>query len=258
MMTPTLAFDIETVPDTDAGRRLYGLEGLEDRDVARAMRHRRAQQTGRDFLPLHQHRVVAISVALRRDQDFRLWSLGDPEDGEAQLIARFFEGIERYAPVLVSWNGSGFDLPVLHYRCLLHGVSAPRYWDTGQYERESRWNNYQNRFHERHTDLMDVISGYQGRAVAPLDEMAMLLGYPGKQGMHGSHVWEYFLERRIEDIRNYCETDVANTYLVFLRYQHMRGILDDAALAAEEALVRAHLGERGEPHLQDFLAAWEA
>lgn len=256
MMAPTLAFDIETVPDTDAGRRLYDLDGLDEGDVARAMRHRRAQQTGRDFLPLHQHRVVAISVALRREQDFRLWTLGEPGDGEKELLTRFFEGIERYRPVLVSWNGSGFDLPVMHYRSLLHGLSAPTYWDTGQNDREARWNNYQNRFHERHTDLMDVIAGYQGRAVAPLDEIASMLGFPGKQGMHGSLVWDYFLEGRIGEIRDYCETDVANTYLVYLRFQRMRGLLDDTALAAEETLVREHLAERGDAHLQAFLKAW--
>jgi predicted PolB exonuclease-like 3'-5' exonuclease len=255
-MEPILAFDIETVPDTASGRRLYALDGLNDEDVARAMHHRRAQQTGRDFLPLHQHRVVAISVALRREQDFRLWTLGEADDDEGQLIARFFEGIERYRPMLVSWNGGGFDLPVLHYRALLHGVSAPRYWDTGRGEREARWNNYLNRFHERHTDLMDVLSGYQLRGVAPLDEIAVMLGLPGKQGMDGSQVWENFLAGRIQVIRDYCETDVANTYLIYLRFQLMRGLLDEGGLAAEETLVQDHLAGRGEAHLQQFMQGW--
>ena len=122
------SFDIETVPDVDFGRRMWGLEGLPDDEVATAMTFMRQQQTGSDFLPLHQHRVVAISVALRTGDSFRVWSLGDEESDEAELVGRFFDGIERYAPDLVSWNGSGFDLPVLHYRALRHGIQAPRYW----------------------------------------------------------------------------------------------------------------------------------
>ena len=112
-----------------------------------------------------------------------MWSLGDAEASEAELVRRFFDGIEKFTPTLVSWNGGQFDLPVLHYRALLHGIAAPRYWDTGDVDREFRWNNYLSRFHERHTDLMDVLAGYQVRATASLDDIALLLGLPGKMGM---------------------------------------------------------------------------
>ena len=121
-----LAFDIETVPDVDAGRRLYGLEGLSADQVGRAMFHLRHQESGSDFLRHPLHRVVAISVALRAGERFTLWSLGDLDSPERDLVQRFFDGIERYTPDLVSWNGGGFDLPVLHYRSLLHGVAATR------------------------------------------------------------------------------------------------------------------------------------
>ena len=141
------SFDIETVPDVEFGRRLLGLDGIDDEDVASAMTFRHLQKTGSDFLPLHQHRVVAISVALRSGDSFRVWSLGDADAGEAELVARFFDGIERYTPDLVSWNGSGFDLPVLHYRALKHKVRAARYWETGDGDQSFRWNNYLNRFH---------------------------------------------------------------------------------------------------------------
>ncbi|HZD52411.1 MAG TPA: 3'-5' exonuclease, partial [Woeseiaceae bacterium] len=114
------SFDIETIPDVELGRRLYQLEGLPDEDVVRAMTFLRQQASGHEFLPLHLHRVVAVSVALRTRDSFRVWSLGDPDSGEAELVQRFFDGIERYAPELISWNGSGFDLPVLHYRALKH------------------------------------------------------------------------------------------------------------------------------------------
>ncbi|HSR63858.1 MAG TPA: 3'-5' exonuclease, partial [Gammaproteobacteria bacterium] len=128
-----LVFDIETIPDVDSARRLYDLEGLGDREVAEVMFSQRRQQTGgeSDFLRHHLHRIVAISVILRTVDNLNVWSLGESSSGERELLQRFFEGIERYSPMLVSWNGSGFDLPVLHYRSLLHNVSAPRYWETG-------------------------------------------------------------------------------------------------------------------------------
>ena len=69
----------------------------------------------------HLNRVVAIAVVLRAGERFRVWALGGAESSEAELVERFFDGIERYSPNLVSWNGGGFDLPVLHYRALLHG-----------------------------------------------------------------------------------------------------------------------------------------
>lgn len=253
-----IVFDIETVPDVDAGRRLYDLDDLGDAEVAEIMFHKQRQSTGNDFLRHHLHRVVAISAALRSQDRFNVWSLGQPDSPEKELIARFFDGIERYSPTLVSWNGSGFDLPVLHYRSLLHGVVARRYWETGDDDTSFRWNNYLNRFHDRHTDLMDVLSGHQGRAVASLQEMSLLLGLPGKLGMHGARVWERFLAGDLESIRNYCETDVLNTYLVYLRFELVRGRLSEPEYARECETVRAALAEDGRPHVSEFLSAWAA
>ena len=197
------SFDIETVPDTDFGRHMYGLEGLEDEDVGTAMLFKRQQSVGHDFLPLHQHRVVAISVALRRGDTFRVWTLGDEASDEAEIVGRFFDGIARYTPDLVSWNGGGFDLPVLQYRALKHGIQAPRYWEIGESDRDFKWNNYLSRYHWRHIDLMDVLSNFNQRASAKLDEIASMLGFPGKLGMDGSKVWGKFLEGGIREIRNY-------------------------------------------------------
>ena len=250
------SFDIETVPDVDFGRRMYDLGDLPDDEVATALTFKQLQKTGREFLPLHQHRIVAISVALRTGNSFKVWSLGDESAGEEELVRRFFDGIERYAPDLVSWNGGGFDLPVLHYRALRHGVQAPRYWETGDSDRDFKWNNYLSRFHSRHTDLMDVIAGYQQRAAASLDQTAVLLGFPGKLGMSGAKVWDKFLEGGIGEIRDYCETDVLNTWLIYLRFELMRGNLDEAGLQKEYELVRTTLRSMEKPHLNEFLDAW--
>ena len=256
-MTPILVFDIETVPDAEGLRRLWELDpGVSDAAVVDLATQRRRQATGSDFLPPHQHRVVAISCALRERDSVRVWSLGSAADGEREIVQRFFDGIEKYTPQLVSWNGSSFDLPVLHYRALLHGIAGCCYWDLGENDREFKFNNYISRFHTRHTDLMDVLAGYQNRAWAPLDEIAQLCGLPGKLGMDGSQVYPAWKRGDIESIRNYCETDVANTYLLFQRFQMIRGLINADAYAKEVELFRAWLASQDAPHWRQFAAAW--
>ncbi|MEW6647851.1 MAG: 3'-5' exonuclease [Pseudomonadota bacterium] len=252
-----LVFDIETVPDVASGRRLYGLDGLDDHDVANVMFHKRRQETGNDFLRLHLQRIVAISVVLRSRDDIRVWSLGEEEADEKEIVQRFFDGIDRFTPTLVSWNGSGFDLPVLHYRALLHGIQAPRYWETGDEDQGFRWNNYISRYHYRHTDVMDVLAGYQARANAPLDEIATMLGFPGKMGMSGDKVWDAFQAGDLAGIRNYCETDVLNTFLVYLRFELMRGRISSGEYDAECQRVRDYLAKENKPHFGEFLANWK-
>ena len=252
------AFDIETIPDVEFGRRMWNLDGLSDEEVGTAMSFMRLQQTGSDFLPLHLQRVVAISVAFRSGDSFRVWTLGDRDADEGEIIGRFFEGIERYSPELVSWNGGGFDLPVLHYRALKNGIQAPRYWETGDTDRDFRYNNYLSRFHWRHLDLMDVLAGFQPRGRASLDQIAVMLGFPGKLGMSGDKVLQSWLDGGIDDIRDYCETDVVNTFLVYLRFEYLRGNLDDKELDKEFELVRSTLKDLDRPHLNEFLDAWQA
>jgi predicted PolB exonuclease-like 3'-5' exonuclease len=256
-MTPILVFDIETIPDVAGLRRLRAdWRALDDREVAQRAFDERREKTGSDFLPLHLHRVVAISCAMRSDAGFRVGSIGAPEDAEAALIQGFFGTIDRHTPQLVSWNGGGFDLPVLHYRGLLGGVTAARYWELGDDDREFRFNNYIGRYHTRHIDLMDLLAMYQPRASAPLDEFAKLAGFAGKLGMDGSRVWDAYCAGGIESIRNYCETDVVNTYLLFNRFQRMRGVLNAEQTAAEEKRVRDTLAAHPAAHWREYLAAW--
>ncbi|MBM3355651.1 MAG: 3'-5' exonuclease, partial [Betaproteobacteria bacterium] len=203
-MIPVLAFDIETVPDVAGIRRLHGLpQDLPDAEVAEVAFQRRRIQTGGDFLPPQLHRVVVISCVLRDAEGIRVFSLGEPESTEREAIQRFQDGLEKYVPQLVSWNGGGFDLPVLNYRGLVHGVSAARFWDQGEDDKDFRWNNYLSRYHARHTDLMDVLAMYQPRNNAPLDEVAQLAGLPGKIGIGGAKVWEAYLAGKLAEIRGY-------------------------------------------------------
>ncbi|HIL22751.1 3'-5' exonuclease [Alcanivorax sp.] len=252
-----LVFDIETIPDLDGGRRIYDLDGLSDKDTASALLNLRRQENGTEFLRLHLHRIVAISVVLRSAQGVKVWSLGDENSTEKELIERFYDGIDRFTPNLVSWNGGGFDLPVLHYRALKHGVAAHRYWETGNEDTSFKWNNYLSRYHQRHLDLMDVLAMYNGRANAPLDQIATLLGFPGKMGMSGGKVFDAFQDGDLKGIRDYCETDVLNTWLVYLRFQLMRGELDATGYDQELALLQDYLKEEGHPHFLAFLETWQ-
>jgi len=257
-MAPILVFDIETIPDVAGLRTVWGLDTqVSDDAVVELATQRRRQATGSDFMPVHLQRVVAVSCALRSADGLRIWSLGGPQDGEREIVQRFFDGIEKYVPQLVSWNGGTFDLPVLHYRALVHGIAGSCYWDLGEGNRDFKFNNYLGRFHTRHIDLMDVLAGYVNRAWAPLDEIAQLCGLPGKLGMDGSQVHGAWKRGEIEAIRNYCETDVANTYALFQRFQLIRGALTADAYAREMDMLRAYIAAQGAPHWKQFLAAWE-
>jgi len=251
-------FDIETIPDVEAGRSIYALNDTDDSNVANIMFHQRRQQAGTDFLRLHLHKIVAISVVLRTADQFRVWSLGSAESDEKEIIERFFNGIDKYVPTIVSWNGKGFDLPVLHYRALKHGINCQRYWETGENDQSFKWNNYISRYHRRHTDLMDLIAGYEPRAYAPLDEVATMLGLPGKMGMSGAKVWDAFQAGDVVGIRDYCETDVLNTYLVYLRFRLMTGQLLDQEYQQEIDFVRKSLQQEDKKHIKEFLATWKS
>src|SRR6185295_9143861 len=224
--------------------------------VAQAMFAKQRAIKANDFLPPPQQRVVAISVVLRTRDGLKIFSLGDEQSGEKELVQRFFDGLGRYTPVLVSWNGSGFDLPVLTYRAMRHGVDAHHYWEVGESDREFRYNNYLSRYHWRHIDLMDVLSGYGASGRASLDLAAQLIGLPGKLGLGGAQVWPAYRRGELAAIRDYCEADVLNTYLIYLRFQLVRGELDPVAYQGELQQVEAKLEQSERPHLKVYLTAW--
>jgi 3'-5' exonuclease len=257
-----LAFDIETIPDVAGLRALRGADpALSDAEVYGAEIAERKERGKSDFMPLHLQRVLVVSCVFRGARGgLQVRSFVDDESEgrshEAEVIQEFFNRIEQHRPQLVSWNGGGFDLPVLQQRGLRHGVVAGKYWDMGDDDREYRYNSYIGRYHLRHIDLMDLLAMYQSRANAPLDAMARLCGFPGKLGMDGSQVYGAYLDGRSDEIRRYCETDAMNTYLLWCRFEKMRGRLDATGYAREIALARETLAGLGESHWQEYLAAW--
>jgi len=260
MAWPVLVFDIESIPDIAGLRALRG-ESSEatDQQVYERWLAERQEKGQSDFLPLHLQRVLVISVVFRNAEGLRVHSFVDRDGAsEGKVVQTFFNSIEKHQPQLVSWNGSGFDLPVLHYRGLRHGVEAGKYWDLGEDDREYKWNNYISRYHMRHLDLMDLLAMYSPKNNAPLDAMAKLCGFPGKLGMDGSQVYAQYLAGQTDEIRRYCETDVMNTYLVYCRFQKMRGGFTEAEYQQEIGYVKDTLGQLApsEAHWGEYLKAW--
>jgi len=253
-----LVFDIETIPDING---LYKLELIkeENNDALNEYLKQKKEQTGSDFLPLHLHKVIAISCVLRRNNkeksEIYIGSLGNLDSSEAQIIQKFYDLIDKYQPQLISWNGSGFDLPVLHYRGLINGVNAYQYWDMGDRKdynsREYKWNNYVNRYHLRHIDLMEVLAMFQSKLYAKLDDIAKLCNLPGKLGMDGSQVWTQYQQGNLKEIRDYCETDVANTYLVYQKFNSMRYAIPEN-FEQEKQLLIDNLDDSC-PHWREYL-----
>jgi len=151
---------------------------------------------------------------------------------------------------------------VLHYRALIHGVQAARYWNMGEGDfadsKDFKFNHYLARYQQRHCDLMDLLALYSGRANAPLDELAKMCGFPGKLGMDGSQVWQAYRDGQIQSIRDYCETDAANTYLMFLRFRLMSGALDADEYEVEVKRLKHYLTGQAQDkqHWNEFVAAW--
>ncbi|MEA3394367.1 MAG: 3'-5' exonuclease [Pseudomonadota bacterium] len=260
MAWPVLVFDIETIPDIAGLRTLRGVSpDTPDEQVHAAWLAERKEHGQSDFMPLHLQRVLVISCVFRNAEGLRVHSFVDRDgQSEGKIIQTFFNTVEKHVPQLVSWNGGGFDLPVLNYRGLQHGVVADKYWDLGDDDRDFKWNNYIGRYHMRHLDLMDLLAMYQPKNNAPLDAMAKLCGFPGKLGMDGSAVYPAYLGGQLEDIRRYCETDVMNTYLLYSRFQKMRGGFLEKEYEQEIALIKDTLGKLAptEPHWDEYLKAW--
>jgi predicted PolB exonuclease-like 3'-5' exonuclease len=267
-------FDIETVPDLDAGRRFLEMREADDAEVGEALTayHLEATDGRNAFLRQPFWRVVAISYAQvtveRAEGDqaalpgqvryalTRIASGGEVKSSEKELVEGFFSYIEQAQPRLVSYNGRTFDLPVLKYRAMLHGLTAPRFFDTS-----NKWENYTQRYADAwHADLLETLSDYGASARVRLDEVCRVLGLPGKLGPTGEDVAGLHAEGRVQEIRDYCETDVVNTYLLFLRWELLRGTISPRAHEASVVELAHYLeSERAErPHLGRFLDAWKA
>ncbi len=266
MRRDVIVFDIETVVDADAARRVLRLPELDDSAARDALSdYFLAKTDGRNDFPRQPfHRVVAISYGhlIREPGEEgselvmrRLASGGDAQSSEQELLEGFFHLIETRAPQLVSFNGRGFDVPVLKYRAMAHGLSCPRWFSQGD-----RWNSYDARYSaEYHCDLLELLSDFGASARCSMDEVAAVFGVPGKLETAGDNVRELFEAGQIGAIRDYCETDVLTTMLIFLRQQLFAGALGDGAYVRAMLGIRNYLEAEAETrrHLGEYLQAWD-
>jgi 3'-5' exonuclease len=237
-MASIIVWDIETVPD------LKGFAAANGDDEIRAAMG--------DKFPKHiYHSIICIGalVAHREDGRWAVTALGAPHVGERTekaLISSFVDRIAELLPQLVTFNGSSFDLPILRYRAMVHGVAA-----LGLSSRP-----YFNRYTEDAVDLCDVLSSYNSQGKVTLHELCRVMGLPGKpDGIGGGEVEKFYRDGRIREIAEYCESDVVNTYRVWLRHELFRGRLStDGFLASEPKLVD-FIEARGntKPHLADLM-----
>ncbi len=266
MRRDVIVFDIETVVDADAARRVVRQPDLTDQEARDALSCYFLEKTdGRNDFPRQPfHQVVAISYGhlIREPGEEgnellmrRLATGGDQSSSEKEMLEGFFHLIETRTPQLVSFNGRGFDVPVLKYRAMAHGLSCPRWFTEGD-----KWNNYDTRFSsEYHCDLLEVLSDFGASARCSMDEVAAVLNVPGKLETAGDNVRDMFETGQIEAIRDYCETDVLTTLLIFLRHQFFSGALTEGAYARAALGVRNYVEAESEsrPHLAEYLQAWD-
>ena len=251
-----LVFALQTVPDIDGARRLYDLHGLSDDDVVRAVLHKRRQAFCSETFPVHLQKIVTISAVWSNAERFKVWSLGDVQTSEQDLLQRFYDGIERFTPRLVSWGGSEFEKPVLHYRSLLYSVNATRYWEMGDKEPQFKENNYLQRSHQRHTDLRVVLAAGDSSEVG-LNAIAKLCGFPGSLNPDIHRASTPVPEVDIQMLNQQGECKVLNIYLLYLNWERNRGNLTPAAYMERCKRVRSALTQsESSQHLIEFEKNW--
>jgi len=234
-----VVWDLETVPDLAAAARMLDLGAAPEAKVREAL--------GSAFPKHPLHKIVCIGalVASRQSEGWRIDALGAPHIGErteAKLISDFIEKIGELLPQLITFNGHSFDLPVLRYRAMVNRVSAG-----GLQVRQ-----YFHRYTDHALDLCDALGSYMPGAKVKLDEVSKILGLSGKpEGIDGSRVEEMVLAGQIEEVARYCESDVLNTYRVWLVYELFRGSITAKELEWSEMQIRDFVVARKatNPHL---------
>ena len=262
---PILVFDIETVADVDAARRIYPqLADLNDADALSALTAIRTQEAGHDFMRLPLQRIVCISALYIKDGKLSLFSLTADKFSEKEILAKFFRAFNdtETLPQLISWNGSGFDIPVLIYRAMQYDLSAPWLFEEGERIKNMRFDNYVNRFHTRHLDLMDRFSQYGASRREAMDIVASLYGLPGKADVDGSMVGALVSSGDWQTLSIYCESDVMNTWLIYLRWLRLTGQLSSQDFDAWQQQSYDYLAKYtqadGSPRHQEFIADWSS
>lgn len=259
-------FDIETIPDIKAGRNLLSLPNSEIKDVREGLTkyHLEITDQKNDFLRQPFHQVIAISFVeaeivrdFNNQEFYRLIDIrsgGDLLSTECDLTKGFFQHLKKKFSRLVSFNGRTFDLPVLKYSAMKHDIEASWLYKSGD-----KWNSYNQRYSlDWHCDLADAFSDFGASARVKMNELCSAFNLPGKIGVDGSKVMEMYDQDRLREIREYCETDAINTYLLYLTFQHHNGSLSNENFKKCKTDLRDFLekNQTQKKHFEEFLKFW--
>lgn len=257
-------FDIETIPDTEAIFNLTGSKETDPQKLRQELEDYHLDVTaGKNAFPRQLfHKVVAISFLTAKinytpeGEEYELVEVrsgGNVDSTEEELVSGFFKYLQNKRPRFVSFNGRGFDLPVLKYRAMKYGISIPWYYNSGD-----KWNNYSQRYSQDwHCDLIEALSDYGASARIRLNEICSILGFPGKFGVDGGLVADMFDDGKVKEIRDYCETDVLNTYLVYLKFMQHKGLISQDSMLNYINDVYKLIENSPEKHFQEFKDAWD-
>jgi len=251
-------FSLKTIPDLDAGRRLYALQDVSGKEVGSIMFHKRRQQTGSsEILPLHLQRVVSLSVLLRTQDELLLRTFS----GDEQEILQAFVGLhEDFQPLLVGWNCQRNDLPLLNYRLLAKQVTSPSYWHGAECEDDhcdqEHDHDHDHQHDLRSLDLSDELNGDALELQIPLIQMAAVCGMPLPVCLDNAQTWKHYLADELSPIAACSDLEAITTYRLFLRYQLINGGLAKDDYHHEAELLRSALQQQSEQHFQTYLNAW--
>lgn len=224
-------FDCETIPDVGLIRKSFAIDVLlGDYEVTQSALTIYEEQNKTPFLPIPYHRVVAIAAVIADDYGkfLKVGQFGGDEMAdERSIISHFLAFLDEKNPRLISFNGRGFDLPMLMVRALKYNLSCPAYFEQdNQMVNKTKWENYRQRYSEQfHIDLLDSLSHYGAVRGLKLDTLCAMAGLPGKFDVSGDQVTSLYYAGEYQKIREYCESDVLNTYWLYLKYELLKGNL---------------------------------
>ena len=231
-----LVFDIETVPDGELISHIrYPNEELQPQQAIEKYQKELLDKNGSDFVPHTYHLPVSVVIA-KVNQAYELVDLValDEQEGRPHIITQhFWKGWEKYQATLVTFNGRGFDLPVMELGAFRYGISLKRWFSL----QSKSFNQPRNRYNlQSHFDVQDVLTNHgASRMYGGLNLMANLIGKPGKMDVAGDMVHQLYNEGNLQRINDYCRCDVLDTYFVFLRTSVLTG---DLTLQEEQRIVR--------------------
>lgn len=257
-----LIFDCEAIADGELIARIkYPADGLTPPQAIRRFRDEVLAERGdgKDILPVTYMLPVSVAVA-KIDSNGRLLDLSTldvPRYRPHVITKHFWQGWSHYKqPTLVSFNGRGYDLPLLELAAFRYGISVPTWFNVDDRSFEQARNRYNV---AAHLDLCDLLTNYGAmRLSGGLNLLANLIGKPGKVGIDGSKVQDMYDAGQAQQINDYCRCDVLDTYFVFLR---TRVLLGKMKLDEEQRLVaeaKEWLTARAEsvPAYAHYLSHW--